>query len=302
MRIVITGGTGLIGRALSANLASDGHEVIVLSRSPERARHLPDGVYAERWDAKTANGWARLADGASAIVNLAGENIGAGHWTDDRKRRILDSRLHAGRAVVQAVEQADQKPGVVIQASGIGYYGPRQEAVIIENEPPGQDWLAQVAVQWEATTAPIEKMGVRRAIIRSGVVLNRDDGALPRMLLPFRLFVGGPLGGGKQWFAWIHPRDQAASIRFLIEHDGAHGPFNLCSPNPVTNGQFGRALGKVMRRPSVMPVPGFALKMIFGDMATLLLDGQRAVPKRLLDLGFDFQFPVVEAALQDLLK
>ena len=302
MRVVITGGTGLIGRAVSANLASDGHEVIVLSRSPERATLLPDGVRAERWDARTAEGWSHLADGADAIVNLAGESIGAGRWTGERKRRILDSRLDAGLAVVQAVEQADQKPGVVIQASGIGYYGPRQGAEITEDEKPGQDWVAQVAVQWEASTAPVEEMGVRRAMIRTGVVLSRDDGAMPRMVLPFRLFVGGPLGSGKQWFPWIHIQDEARAIRFVIENGEAHGPFNMSSPNPVNNGQFGRALGRVMGRPSVMPTPGLALKMMFGEMSTLLLDGQRAVPRRLLDLGFEFHFPSVEGALKDLLR
>lgn len=301
MRVIITGGTGLIGRALSASLAADGHEVILLSRSPERATDLPPGVRAERWDARSADGWGHLADGAGALVNLAGESIGAGRWTAERKRRILHSRLDAGRAVVQAVEQAREKPGVVVQASGIGYYGPRQADVITEETEPGRDWLAQVAVQWEASTAAVAEMGVRRAVLRTGVVLSLDDGAMPRMLLPFRLFVGGPLGGGNQWFPWIHLQDEAAAIRFLIEHEEARGPFNLAAPNPVTNGQFGRALGRVLGRPSLMPTPGLALKLLFGEMATLLLDGQRAVPQRLLDLGFEFQFPAVEAALKDLL-
>ena len=302
MRIVITGGTGLIGSALAANLRSGGHEVIVLSRSPAKATGMPSGVQVERWNARTSEGWAHLVEGTGAIVNLAGENIGAGRWTDDRKRRILDSRLDAGRAVVEAVKQASDKPGVVIQASGIGYYGPRQEAEIDEKETPGQDWLAEVAVQWEATTAPVEAEGVRRAIIRTGVVLSRNEGALPRMLLPFRLFVGGPLGGGKQWFPWIHQEDEVAAIRFLIENSEAHGPFNLCAPNPVTNRQFSHVLGAVMGRPSLMPTPGFVLRMLFGEMATLLLDGQRAVPRRLLDLGFEFRFTTAEAALKDLLQ
>jgi uncharacterized protein (TIGR01777 family) len=303
MRIVITGGTGLIGRALAANLTSGGHEVIVLSRSPGKARGMPRGVQVEGWDARTSEGWAYLVEGAGAIVNLAGENIGAGRWNAERKRRILNSRLDAGRAVVQAVKQASDKPGVVIQqASGKDYYGPRQDAEIDEEEEPGQDWIAQVAVQWETATAPVEEEGVRRAIARTAVVLSLDGGALPRMLLPFRLFVGGPLGGGKQWFPWIHLQDEVAAIRFLIENPDARGPFNLCSPNPVTNKQFSRVLGAVMGRPSVMPVPGFALKLLFGEMATLLLNGQRAVPRRLLELGFEFRFPTVEAALRDLLQ
>lgn len=302
MRILITGGTGLIGRPLAAGLAVDGHEVIVLSRNPERATGLPDGVRAERWDARTAGGWAHLAEGAGAIVNLAGESIGSGRWTQERKERILDSRLDAGRAVVQAVEQATEKPGVLIQASGIGYYGSRGGEVITESASPGDDWLARVAVQWEASTEPVEALGVRRAIIRTGVVLDAGEGALPRMLLPFRLFVGGPLAGGKQWLPWIHLQDEVAAIRFLIDNPEARGPFNLSGPNPVTNGQFGRALGRVLGRPSFVPVPGFALKLLLGEMSTLVLDGQRAMPQKLLDLGFGFRFLVAEAALKDVLS
>jgi uncharacterized protein (TIGR01777 family) len=301
VRVVITGGTGLIGRALSADLASDGHEVIVLSRWPQRVTGLPASVRAERWDARSADGWAHLADGADAIVNLAGENIGAGRWTEERKRRILDSRLDAGRAVVQAVERASQKPAVVIQASGIGYYGPRGDEEIAEDEAPGQDYMAQLAVRWEDSTAPVEALGLRRATIRSGVVLSAQEGALPRMLLPFRLFVGGPLGSGRQWFSWIHLEDEAAAIRFLIENEAASGPFNLTAPNPLTNAQFSRVLGRVMGRPAFMPTPGFALRLLFGEMAALLLDGQRGVPRRLLGLGFQFRFPEAEAALRDLL-
>lgn len=302
MRILIMGGTGLIGRPLAAGLAVDGHEVIVLSRNPERATGLPDGVRAERWDARTAGGWAHLAEGAGAIVNLAGESIGSGRWTQERKERILDSRLDAGRAVVQAVEQATEKPGVLIQASGIGYYGSRGGEVITESASPGDDWLARVAVQWEASTEPVEALGVRRAIIRTGVVLDAGEGALPRMLLPFRLFVGGPLAGGKQWLPWIHLQDEVAAIRFLIDNPEARGPFNLSGPNPVTNGQFGRALGRVLGRPSFVPVPGFALKLLLGEMSTLVLDGQRAMPQKLLDLGFGFRFLVAEAALKDVLS
>jgi uncharacterized protein (TIGR01777 family) len=301
MRVLITGGTGLIGRALSASLVADGHEVIVLSRSPEQASGLPDGVRAEGWDARTAGGWGHLAEGAGAIVNLAGESIGSGRWTEERKERILQSRLDAGQAVVQAVEQATEKPGVLIQASGIGYYGPRGGEEIAEDASPGDDWLAQVAVQWEASTEPVEALGVRRVTIRTGVVLDAGEGALPRMVLPFRFFAGGPLAGGKQWLPWIHLQDEVSAIRFLIDNPEARGPFNLAGPNPVTNGQFSRALGRVLGRPSFVPAPGFALKLLLGEMSSLVLDGQRAVPKKLLDLGFVFQFLIAEAALKDVL-
>ncbi len=301
MRVIITGGTGLIGRALVADLTKDDHETIVLSRRPERAAGLPAEVRVERWDAQTAEGWGSLADGADALVNLAGENI-AGRWTASRKRRIRESRLNAGRAVVQAVELAGVKPRVVVQASGAGYYGPRGDEEVVEEEPPGSDFLGQLAIEWEASTAPVERMGVRRAVIRSGAVLSTEGGAFPPMLLQSRLFLGGPLGSGRQWLPWIHIADEARAIRFLIENERAQGPFNLVAPYPLTSIEFNRALGRVMRRPAFMPVPAFALRLLAGEMSTVLLDGQRAIPRRLLDLGFAFRFPKAEEALRDLLK
>ena len=307
MRIIITGGTGLIGRALAADLAGDNHEVIVLSRTPERATGLPTGVRAERWEARTAEGWGALADGADAIVNLAGESIaGKGfirgrRWTAERKRRIRESRLNAGRAVVQAVELARVKPRVVIQASGSGYYGPCGDEEITEEASAGQGFMGRTAVEWEASTAAVESLGVRRAIIRSGPVLSTKGGAFPLMLLPFRFFVGGPLGSGRQWFPWIHIADEARAIRFLIENDAASGPFNLTAPNPLTNAEFSRVVGRVLRRPAFVPVPAFALRLALGEMSIVLLEGQRAMPRRLLDLGFPFRFLEAEAAFRDLL-
>jgi len=302
MRIIITGGTGLIGGALAANLANDGHEVILLSRAPERTTSLPSGVRAERWDGRTATGWGSLADGADAIVNLAGEGIASGRWTEERKRRIRESRVNAGQAVVEAVKTVARKPGVVIQSSAVGYYGVHGDEEITESTPAGDDYLAGVAVAWENSTAPVEAMGVRRAVIRTGVVLSNKGGALPQMLLPFKLFAGGPLGNGKQWLPWIHIADEVSAIRFLIENRQASGAFNLCAPNPLTNAEFGRVVGRVMGRPAFMPTPAFALRLVFGEMATVLLDGQRQIPKRLLELSFAFRFPSAEAALKEILK
>jgi uncharacterized protein (TIGR01777 family) len=297
MRVIITGGTGLIGRALTSALVTEGHEVIVLSRAPERAVALPAGVRIERWDGRTADGWGGLAD---AIVNLAGESIGA-RWTEAKKRRILESRLDAGRAVVQAVEAAAQKPKVVIQASGVGYYGFQGGTKLDEEQAPGDDFLARVGVQWEASTAPVEDMGVRRAVIRTGVVLSPSGGTLARMVMPFRMFVGGPLGTGRQWFSWIHIEDEVAAIRFLLEKETASGVFNLVAPIGVNNMQFSMALGRVLKRPASIRTPAFPLRLLFGEMATLLLEGQRAVPLHLGQLGFKFRFPEVEGALRDLL-
>jgi uncharacterized protein (TIGR01777 family) len=307
MRIIITGGTGLIGRALAADLAGDSHEVIVLSRRPERVTGLPAGIRAERWNARTAEGWGPLANGADAIVNLAGEPIsGQGfipsRWTAELKGRVRESRLNAGRAVAQAVEAAMDKPRVVIQASGAGYYGAHGDEEVTEEAPAGDNWFGQVAVEWEASTAAVEAMGVRRVIIRSGVVFSTEGGALPRMLLPFRLFAGGPLGSGRQWFPWIHFADEVDAIRFLIENQAASGPFNLTAPNLLTNAEFSRVAGRVLRRPAFVPVPAFALCLLFGEMSTVLLKGQRAISRRLQDLGFTFRFPEAEAALRDLLQ
>ena len=307
MRIVITGGTGLIGRALAENLVSDNHEVIVLSRSPERVSDLPGGVQAVGWDARTAEGWGHLAEGAGAIVNLAGASIaGEGffptRWTDDRRRLIRDSRLNSSLAVVQAVAQAEEKPQVVIQSSAVGYYGFHDDEVLTEDAAPGEDWAARFTAQeWEPSTSSIEGMGVRRAVVRTGVVLSTEGGALPRLLLPFRLFAGGPMGSGKQWYSWIHIQDQVRAIRFLIENEEAQGAFNLTAPAPATNGDLAKLIGKIMSRPSFVPVPGFAMRLAFGDVAEVVLKGQQAVPQRLRDLGFEFRYPEAESALKDLL-
>ncbi len=302
MRVIITGGTGLIGRALAADLAAAGREVIVLSRNPQRSPAMPPGVRLEKWDGRTAQGWGDLADGAEAIVNLAGESIAGGRWTAARKRRIRESRLAAGAAVVEAVVAARQKPHVVVQASGAGYYGPRGDELILEDTLPGTDFLGQLAVEWETSTAPVEAMGVRRVVVRTGVVLSREGGALPRLILPFRFFVGGPLGRGRQWVPWIHITDEVRAVRFLMENPDAREPYNLTAPNPVPNAQMARVLGRVLGRPSWLPVPAPALRLLLGEMADVLLTGQRAVPQRLLEAGFIFRFPELDAALADLLR
>jgi uncharacterized protein len=306
MRVIITGGAGFIGRALAADLAADGYEVVVLSRNPTKAAGLPPGVRAEQWDGRTAAGWGPLADGAHAVVNLAGENLAGGgflpaRWTEERKQLIRRSRLDAGQAVVEAVQAARVKPAVVIQSSGIGHYGTRGDQVQTEADGSGDDFLARLTVEWEASTAQVADLGVRHVSIRSGVVLSPTEGALYRLLVPFKLFAGGPMGSGRQGFSWIHPADETAAIRFLIDNPKASGAFNLCAPEPLTNAQFGKAIGSVLGRPSWLPVPAFALKLALGEVASMVLEGQRAVPRKLLDLGFTFRFPSAESALRDLL-
>lgn len=302
MIVIITGATGFIGRALCKELIEAGHEVIALSRNANKARELlGDKVTNVQWDGKSSLGWERYAEGAGALVNLAGESISSGRWTQSKKTGILQSRLDAGKAVVEAISNAKAKPKVVIQASGIGYYGSRSDEVIDESSSPGKGFLAEVAQKWEASTKPVESMGVRQIVVRTGVVLGSDGGALPRLLTPFRLFIGGPLGSGKQYFPWIHLRDEVRAIRFLIEQESLPGVFNLAAPESLSQKEFCRTLGQVMKRPSWFPVPSFVLRMIFGEMAKeVLLSGQRAVPKRLLDAGYKFSHPDAESALKDI--
>jgi hypothetical protein len=303
MRVIITGGTGLIGSALAADLIKDKHEVIVLSRNPYAFEGLlAQGVRLEKWDGKTPQGWGKLVEECDAIVNLAGENISGGRWTSHRKTAIVDSRWYAGRAITLAIKDAVRKPSMLIQSSAIGYYGPAGDQIITEETPHGQGFVSQVAIRWEDSSKQVETFGVRRAIIRSGVALSLGYGALPRMLLPFKFYVGGPIGSGKQWFSWIHLADLVAGIRFLIDHPETSGAYNLTSPNPMTNKEFANAIGKAMHRPALLPVPEFALKAAFGEMASVLLDSQRVVPKRLEEAGMKFRFPDALPALQDLFK
>ncbi len=245
MRVIITGGTGLIGRALAASMTADGHEMVVLSRNPQHAAGLPSGTRLVCWDGATPQGWGHLVEGAGAIVNLAGENLSEGRWTTDRKARFTSSRVNAGSAIVAAIRAAGQKPGVLIQSSAVGYYGPHGDEIVGENSPCGRDFLARVCVEWEASTQDVERLDVRRAIIRTGVVFSAQGGALPRMLLPYRFFVGGPIGRGRQWIPWIHIADEVRAIRFLIERTEAEGPFNLCAPHPVTNATLARTAVKI---------------------------------------------------------
>jgi hypothetical protein len=299
MKVLITGGTGMIGSALTESLVRDGHAVVILSRDPANVKNSRPGVNLAKWDARTADGWGHLVEDVDAIVNLAGESLAAGLWTAERKQRILSSRVNAGRVGVQALESAKRKTAVLIQSSGVGYYGVKDPALLSEDAPLGDDYLASVGREWEASTQPVEALGVRRVTIRSGVVFSKKGGALRLMLLPFRFFVGGPLGSGRQWLSWIHIEDEVRAIRFLIENKQASGAFNLAA-QPVTNGEFSKFAGKVLRRPSFIRIPAFVLKLVLGEMSTTVLDGQRVSAKKLTDLGNQFKFERIEDALQDL--
>ncbi len=305
MRVLIAGGSGLIGGAVTRALAAQGDEVVVLSRDPSRVQGLPQGARAVRWDGRSGNDWATLLEPGAGVINLAGEPIAGGRWTAARKRRILDSRLQAGQAVMDALRQAQaagRAPAVLLQASGIGYYGDTGtgEAAVGEDSPAGQGFLARAAVSWEGSTAAAEPLGVRRAVLRTGIVLDRAGGALAKMLPPFRLGAGGPLGSGRQWMPWIHAADEVGAILFLLRNGDARGPFNLCVPRAVRNREFAHALGRRLHRPSVLPAPGAALSLLLGEMAEVVLAGQNAVPARLLAAGYKFRFPDLDGALVDL--
>lgn len=302
MRVLITGGTGTIGRRLIDLLLEQGHQVLLLSRKSLKPAWLPAQVAFLQWDGKTPRGWGEQVNQVKAVVNLAGAGIADERWSEARKRLILESRVQAGQAVTEAIAAAKSKPAVLVQASGVGYYGVSQTKTFTESDGPGDDFVADVCVKWEAASSPVEAMGVRRVIIRSGVVLDPAGGALPKLVMPFKFFAGGWLGSGQQGMSWIHWRDEVAAIQFLIEHEAAAGPFNLTTPNIVSNKEMAKTIGQVLGRPALAPAPGLAIKLVFGEMATVVLEGQRVLPERLRQLGFEFTYPQLEGALRDLLR
>lgn len=298
-RVVLAGGSGLIGRALAAELVRAGVEVVVLSRS-EPGSGLPAGVRVVRWDGRTAAGWAAECDGAEAVVNLAGENVASGRWTAARKRRLESSRIEPTRAVVEAIGAARVPPRALLQGSAVGYYGDGGEAGLDDWAPRGEGFLPELSERWEQASQPVEALGVRRVLLRTGIVLAREGGALAKMMLPFRLGLGGPLGSGRQWFPWIHLDDEVGAIRFLLERRELSGAFNLVAPEATTQRGFARALGRALRRPAVAAVPAPLLRLAVGEMATVLIASQFVIPARLVEAGFTFAQPELDGALDAL--
>ena len=301
MRIVIIGGSGMIGSAVSKLAVERGHQVVILTRQTPPAIKNTQNPQYQHWDGKHAESLDELIDGCHVVINLAGQNIGDKRWTERRKQELLQSRLEPSTAIVAAIKKCNKRPAALMQASAVGIYGTGDE-VKTESSSPGTDYLSKLAIQWEEATREVEGLGVRRVVIRSGVVLQKRRGVLARLELPFKLFIGGPIGSGRQVYSWIHINDEAAAILFLVEKSTCRGVYNLTAPNPETNSQFGRILGKVMQKPFWLPVPGFALRMVLGEMSTLVLDGQRVLPKRLLEEGYVFEYSGLQSALVDLLK
>ncbi|MGH9381559.1 MAG: TIGR01777 family oxidoreductase [Thermoanaerobaculia bacterium] len=298
--VVVSGGTGLIGRALVKRHIADGTRCTVLSRRQDAS--LPAGARLAVWNAKTPGPWTRALDGATAVVHLAGENLASGRWTAARKRRLWNSRVDSTRLLAEVIRSADAPPPVYVQSSGVSYYGPRAVGEEVDEDAgPGDDFLSRLAIAWEEASRPLAEAGVRRVLLRTSPVLALDGGALPRMLTPFRLGLGAVLGDGRQAFPWIHLHDQVEAIRFLLADPAAAGPFNLAAPESVDNREFSKALARTLHRPCWFRVPGPMLRLLLGELADSLLRGQHVRPRRLTELGFEFRYPRLEPALRSLL-
>ena len=301
MQIVVTGGTGFIGRPLCASLCQDGHRVTLLTRRIETQWPCGSTVTAVEWNGREAGAWEKCLDGADAVINLAGAPIADGRWNDVRKQLLMDSRVLSTRLLVEALSRCSSKPRTLINASGIGYYGSSDDHVLDEGAARGQGFLADLCLAWEAEALRAAELGVRVVMLRTGMVLEQDGGALPKMLLPFRFFAGGPIMPGTQWVSWIHRRDHIGLIQWILTTPSVSGPVNAVAPEAVTMNRFCDALGRALHRPSWLPVPGFALHMALGELGTLMTTGQRVIPAKALARGYVFQYPKLEPALRAIL-
>jgi len=301
-RIVVAGATGFIGRALVRELAGAGYQVVALTRGAG-GPGLPPGTVVAPWDGRTLGEWAGHVGGALAVVNLTGDNLAKGRWTRAKKERILSSRTGPGAALAAAVRAAPTRPRVFVQASAVGFYGDTGETEADESSPAGAGFLPEVVRAWESSSREVEDLGVRRVVVRSGLVLGRDGGVWPSLVRPFRFFAGGPLGSGRQWFSWIALADEVRAVRFLIERRDLAGIFDLTAPAPLREAELCRIIGRTLRRPCWARVPAFALEVLFGAKAReTLLVSQRVVPRRLLQAGFEFQSPAAAAAVSELVR
>jgi uncharacterized protein len=305
MKIVIAGGTGFLGSPLAEMYAEEGHDVRVLSRSlmSGDTRHDPGtgvpGITRVGWKPDGSSGpWATVLEDADALINLSGESLAGKRWTPARKARIRESRVLATRSLASAVCTARVPPKVFISGSGVDFYPASVDRALTEDDPAGSTYLAQLCVAWEHEARKAERPGTRLVLLRTGVVLERSGGALPQMMRPFKFFVGGAMGSGRQYLSWIHRLDWIEIVRWIVVTPSLSGPVNATAPVPVTSRHFARALGHALHRPSLMPVPGFALKIVAGEMANYLLDGQRVVPARARASGYHFRYPEIEQAFR----
>ena len=305
MRIVIAGGTGFLGSPLAEVYAEDGHDVRVLTRSlpPGESRHESGtgkpGVTHVGWRPDGGSGvWATVVDGADAVVNLSGASIAERRWTPQRKAELRDSRIIPAKSLAAAIRSAEAPPRVFVSGSAVGYYGNSGNEPKTEDSAAGDDFLARLCVDWESEARRAERPGMRLVLLRTGIALERSGGPLPQMMLPFRLFAGGRIGSGRQYISWIHRIDWVEMVRWIVDTPSVDGPVNATAPHPVTNREFARALGRALGRPALLPAPGIALKLLFGELADALLGGQRVIPAKAQKLGFHFRYPEIDIAFR----
>lgn len=300
-KVVITGATGLIGKKIADLLIQRGDELTIFTRSIDKAKQIiPDAAEYVEWNLSLDN-WQAALDGKYAVIHLAGENVMAKRWNEKQKKNIFNSRIDTTRSLVNAIENTAYMPKVFLAASAIGYYGNSEQSVSEESEP-GNDFLSGVVKAWEDETKKVDLFKVRRVNVRTGIVLDKNEGALAQMITPFKYFIGGPLGSGKQWFPWIHIDDVAGIFLYALDNENVNGILNAVSPNPLRMNEFCKLLGRVMHRPSLFKVPEFILRLIFGEATEVLLQGAKVIPKRTLQLGYEYKFDKEEKALIDLLK
>jgi len=299
MKILMTGGTGFVGRQLTSRLVQEGHEVTIITRSPKGPKSESGGIYYLQGDPTQKGPWQESIKGHEVIINLSGASIFS-RWTEEHKRAIRESRIRTTRNIVEGIISPPDKKTALFSASAVGYYGFHGDEELDETSPPGNDFLARIGVEWEKEALKAAEKGARVVTTRFGIVLGEKGGALGQMVPLFKKFIGGPIGSGLQWFSWVHIKDLAEAFVFLMKHPEISGPVNLCSPNPVRNRELAKALGKVLHRPSFFSAPGFMVKLVLGEFGSVILEGQKVIPRRLLDAGFVFRYPTIDQALQSL--